>query len=716
MLPDNVIVNLVEEANVVIQEKDISDLVVNIEDTSLAVIEMTSVVPVVVDTESMSSSDLDNFIKYGRVQRVLFFVKSVLGKKTTFASMSFNLQNNFQTNGTALINPANHNLVNRQTVFGKAVSGKRTTFARVALGVLNTIQVAASNTSGSIRFYGSGLYGSGTYGDIIGYGAGVYGIGIYAGEAIHVPLRFGSVISGAVLVKQTSVAEVSLAPHGAPQPGTQHAIKVRARTLTGSTGILKAALYEGSINRSGDLSTIPLTNTLTDYTLYIPEEISGGVITDYSNLSIRFWGYDPAGNPLVFQVSRIFLELPIVTGSTKFGATSSSITFGKAVSGSITNKRTATAEISLASHGIPVQRTDHTIKIRARTILEGQNAVIKAALYEGLNNRSGDLITPPLTTTFADYELVIPDYLAFEINDYANLSLKFWGYDVNGNPAIFEISRIYLELPVSSGNVTLYGVINRPITFVKAVNGVIGAGGIQYGIVSRAITFTKAVAGISSSPGTHFGSVSRATTFTKAVSGKATLMAVVARSTTFTKDVSGSRKTFGVVARPTTFTKAVVGYRKYLGVVARSTTFTKSVAGFATHFAVVARSITFTKAVAGIISSKKTATAEISLASHGTPSVRTNHSIKVRARTTSGSTGVLKAELYEGSTVRSGSTPLVTSALTTSLADYTLAIPDAAAATITSYSDLSIKFWGYDSAGNALVFEVSRIYLELPTP
>jgi hypothetical protein len=53
--------------------------------------------------------------------------------------------------------------------------------------------------------------------------------------------------------------------------------------------------------------------------------------------------------------------------------------------------------------------------------------------------------------------------------------------------------------------------------------------------------------------------------------------------------------------------------------------------------------------------------------------------------------------------------------LTNALADYTLAIPDAAVAAITSYANLSIKFWGFDSAGNALVFEVSRLYLELPT-
>jgi hypothetical protein len=65
--------------------------------------------------------------------------------------------------------------------------------------------------------------------------------------------------------------------------------------------------------------------------------------------------------------------------------------------------------------------------------------------------------------------------------------------------------------------------------------------------------------------------------------------------------------------------------------------------------------------------------------------------------------------------LRSGTAPLITSLLTNSLADYSLAVSDASAATITDYSNLSIKFWGHDSAGNALVFEIAKIYLELPT-
>jgi len=83
-----------------------------------------------------------------------------------------------------------------------------------------------------------------------------------------------------------------------------------------------------------------------------------------------------------------------------------------------------------------------------------------------------------------------------------------------------------------------------------------------------------------------------------------------------------------------------------------------------------------------------TTVGEISLASHGTPPARTNHSIKVRARVTSG-TGTLNVALYESTTNRSGD---LTQALTSTLTDYTIAIPDANAGNISSYANLGIRF------------------------
>jgi hypothetical protein len=585
MLQDDIILNFVEEIDLVVDEIVVDDISLDLILDASALINIDLDFPVIVDLDSMTPEIDDPGSRYGKIQRVFFFVKSVLGKKTTFGKVSFDIRNNIQTIGTANIDPGNHNIIDFPITFGKTIAAQRTTFGQTSLVITNNIQVAGINTIGGVNFYGSGLYGDGIYSGIMGYGAGVYGFGIYVGDAISLVIRFGSVISGNIPYKQTAVAEVSLASHGTPAFYTNHSIKIKARTTSGSSGVLKVALYEGATNRSGNLETPYLTNTLTNYTLNIPEAVAA-TITDYSNLSIKFWGYDLGGNALVFEVSEIYLELPIVTGGISYGIISRQFTFGRSVSGNKSSKSTSVAEISLPSSGLPTDRTNHIIKLRARTT-SGSSGVLKAALYEGTTQRSGILITAPLTNTFTNYTLIILTSDAATITDYSNLSIKFWGFDILGNALAFEVSDIYLELPTSTGNIT------------------------QYGVVSRAFTFTKAVA--------------------------------------------------------------------------------------------------------GIIKSKRTATAEISLASHGTPSVRTNHSIKVRVRTTSGSTGVLKAELYEGSTLRSGSTPLVTSLLTNALADYTLAIPDAAVAAITSYANLSIKFWGFDSAGNALVFEVSRLYLELPT-
>jgi hypothetical protein len=101
----------------------------------------------------------------------------------------------------------------------------------------------------------------------------------------------------------------------------------------------------------------------------------------------------------------------------------------------------------------------------------------------------------------------------------------------------------------------------------------------------------------------------------------------------------------------------------------------------------------------------------MSLAAGHTPATRTSHSLNVRARTTSGA-GTIRMALYEGATNRSGD--LESSALTTSLANYTLPISDANAASITDYSNLEIRLWGYAAAGGAIVFEVDQVWLEAP--
>lgn len=107
----------------------------------------------------------------------------------------------------------------------------------------------------------------------------------------------------------TSVARISLAPGDTPASDTDHAIHVRARTTSGATGTIRAALYEGASNRSGDLESSALTTSLADYVLPI-SEANAANITDYSNLEIRLWGYDVGGGALVFEVAELSLVAP----------------------------------------------------------------------------------------------------------------------------------------------------------------------------------------------------------------------------------------------------------------------------------------------------------------------------------------------------------------------------------------------------------------------
>jgi len=261
--------------------------------------------------------------------------------------------------------------------------------------------------------------------------------------------------------------------------------------------------------------------------------------------------------------------------ATLFGITALPITFTKAVAGIGTTppKTTPVAEISLASHGTPDTRTSHQIKIRARTT-SGSTGVIKAALYEGSTNRSGDLTSDPLTTSLATYTLAIPDASAANITSYGNLSIKFWGYDSAGNALVFEVAEVSLELPASTSSGTTY-----------------------YGVTSQTTTFGKEVAGSRKT----FGVTATPITFGKAVAGSRKTFGVTATPLIFTKAVAGSRKTFGQTVTPITFGKDVAGRRKALGQVAASFTFGKDVAGVVRYnvFGQVAASFTFSKAVSG---------------------------------------------------------------------------------------------------------------------
>jgi hypothetical protein len=109
---------------------------------------------------------------------------------------------------------------------------------------------------------------------------------------------------------------------------------------------------------------------------------------------------------------------------------------------------------------------------------------------------------------------------------------------------------------------------------------------------------------------------------------------------------------------------------------------------------------------------KATTVAHVSLATSFVPTSRTGHSITVRARRTA-LQGKIRVQLVDGNGTPRGA-ELETGELTTSLANYTLSLPDADAASIVDYSNLSLKIRGYSSTGTATVFEVAEVSMSLP--
>lgn len=104
--------------------------------------------------------------------------------------------------------------------------------------------------------------------------------------------------------------------------------------------------------------------------------------------------------------------------------------------------------------GEPQTRTLHKIKVRARKSAGSGTVTLKAALYEGSNNRSTDLETTALTTSFAEYTLNIDDANAALIGSYANLELRFWGTSPTGDTVSVDVADIWLETPTAVVSVT----------------------------------------------------------------------------------------------------------------------------------------------------------------------------------------------------------------------------------------------------------------------
>jgi hypothetical protein len=105
---------------------------------------------------------------------------------------------------------------------------------------------------------------------------------------------------------------------------------------------------------------------------------------------------------------------------------------------------------------------------------------------------------------------------------------------------------------------------------------------------------------------------------------------------------------------------------------------------------------------------KVTSVERVSLATASIPSARTNHVLGVRGRYSATGDGdeYFQLQLYEGATARS--VLYNTGVITGTMADYTVAITDTEAASITSYTDLEIRVNAYSPDGDATTFEIEK--------
>ena len=140
-----------------------------------------------------------------------------------------------------------------------------------------------------------------------------------------------------------------------------------------------------------------------------------------------------------------------VTGLKSAAIFTSAVIFAT-VSGSFTAdaviaKITDVAEIQLQPMPFPDTQDNHSIKLRARCSAGSGNS-IGFALYEGVNNRSGDL-NQPLTNTLTDYEVAIGDTEAATIVSYDALEIHWWGIGISG-ATTFHLDAIGLNIPAGT--------------------------------------------------------------------------------------------------------------------------------------------------------------------------------------------------------------------------------------------------------------------------
>ena len=479
------------------------------------------------------------------------------------------------------------------------------------------------------------------------------------------------------------------------------------------------------------------------------------------------------GNGLatVIAVRPMLTETPTPGGATGGGAAPTvkvaASLVGTAAAGT-TIESTGTARISLASGDTPATRNSHAIKIRAR--VQSGTGIFHAQLFEGTTARTPAL-SQDLTTTLTEYPLAISDSDAANIGSYSNLEIRIWG--TSPTAVTFELDQLWLEVPAGTGGATSETPTPGGATAAGAAPGAAASLAIGGATAAGPAPTIRAAVPQGGAVASGVGPSESTSTSETPTPGGATTGGPAPTAKVATPQggapAAGPAPSTGIAvspgggaaagASPTTAKASLTISGGVAGGVGPQeggpTTETPAPGGaVAGGVAPVAKVATVPEAPVaqgglGMLwlhglpqaaggaqpaaraslaigggtaggpaptetTPTQTGTAKISLASGAAPATRTAHSIKLRARTTAGA-GKIRVALYEGATNRTGGVGyLESAALTTSLADYSLALTDAAAASISSYANLDVWIWGFAASGGAIVFEVDQLWLEIP--
>lgn len=239
-------------------------------------------------------------------------------------------------------------------------------------------------------------------------------------------------------------------------------------TVSGLTNACAGALevYRGAIasgdpyrawtteaNASGNVSHAALTGLLdNDWVVCVIGNSPDLAVTPTSPLVERYEHLSTGGTDASLCYASFEMTANGSSGTlawTQTAAASGSLAYAVKPAG--TETLTSVARVSLTAGTDPGVNTGHNLKIRAKSSIFNEGRM-RMALYEGANNRSGDLeISSNLGTTYSDFTIPVPEASVANITSYADLEIRFWGRDANGMGLTFAVDKAWFEIPAAAG-------------------------------------------------------------------------------------------------------------------------------------------------------------------------------------------------------------------------------------------------------------------------